>query len=98
MFGGKEQADSLAGPASAMREGYRLTLSRLEAALLQWGIQRTGEVGEPFDPRRMAVVEVGTAPGVPDGSVLEVYRSGYVLDGHVLATARVKVAKAGVSR
>jgi len=96
--GGKANADLLAAPAAAMREGYRLTLSRLEAALLQWGIQRTGEVGEPFDPQRMAVVEVGTAPGAPDGSVLEVYRSGYVVNGRVLATARVKVAKAGQVR
>jgi hypothetical protein len=97
--GSKANADQLAAPAAAMREGYRLTLSRLEAAFLQWGIQRTGAVGEPFDPRRMAVVEVAApAPDVPDGSVLEVYRSGYVLNGRVLATARVKVAKAGQAR
>ena len=94
LLGGKQQADPLAAPAAAMREGYRLTLSRLEAALLQWGIQRTGEVGEPFDPQRMAVIEVEPKPGVPDGSVLEVYRSGYVVNGRVLATARVKVARA----
>ena len=95
--GDKGQADTLAASAAAMREGYRLTLSRLDGALLQWGIQRTGEVGEPFDPQHMAVVDVETAPGVPAGSVLEVYRSGYVHNGHILATARVKVSRAAAS-
>ncbi len=97
LLGRRSHADQLAAPAAAMREGYRLTLSRLEAAFLQWGIQRIGEVGEPFDPQRMAVVDVGPGPGMPDGSVMEVYRSGYVLNGRVLATARVKVARAGQS-
>jgi molecular chaperone GrpE (heat shock protein) len=43
----------------------------------------------------MTVVEVQKSDDVPDGTVLEVYRSGYALHGQVLATAQVKVAKAG---
>ena len=77
----------------AVREGYRLTLARLEAAFHQWGVERIGRAGEMFDPAHMAVVEIRPGDGAPDGTVLEVYRSGYVVHGRMLATAQVKVAK-----
>jgi molecular chaperone GrpE len=77
----------------AMREGYQLTLARLQAALHEWGIQRIGAEGEMFDPQCMTVVEVEESEDEPDGTVLEVYRSGYELHGQVLAVAQVKVAK-----
>jgi molecular chaperone GrpE len=75
-----------------MRDVQRLLLSRLEAALHQWGIERIGEAGDLFDPQVMTAVEVQSSDQ-PDGTVLEIYRSGYALHGEVLATAQVKVAK-----
>jgi molecular chaperone GrpE len=75
-----------------MRDAQRLLLSRLEAALHQWGIERIGEAGDLFDPRVMTAVEIQSSDK-PDGTVLEIYRSGYALHGEVLATAQVKVAK-----
>jgi hypothetical protein len=77
----------------AMQQGHRLTLARLEAALQEWSIERIGESGDAFDPQSMTVVDVGPGNGAPDGTVLEVYRSGYVLHGQLLAAAQVKVAK-----
>ena len=93
LFGGRQQAEQAAA-ADAMREGYRLTLSRLEAALHQWDIQRIGMPGEAFDPELMTAFEVQETPDAEDGTVLEVYRSGYMLHGQLLAAAQVKVARA----
>ena len=92
-LGGAESRIQQAVTATeGMRDAQRLLLSRLEAALHQWGIERIGEAGDLFDPRVMTAVEVQSSDQ-PDGTVLEIYRSGYALHGEVLATAQVKVAK-----
>ncbi len=77
----------------AMRGTYEMAISRIEAVMMQWGIERIGEPGEAFDPRRMMVVEVVERADVPDGQVLEVYRGGYSVNHEVLAAAQVKVAR-----
>ena len=93
LLGGKALAGGLLASAAAIREGYQLTLSRLDNALRQWGVQRIGAVGEMFDPAKMNVIEVQPDPAMPDGAVLEVFRSGYLLHGNLLATAQVKVCR-----
>ena len=87
-------ASAAAELLQSMREGYRLTLSRLEAALHQWGIEILAAPGEPFDPEQMTAVDVQTTTAVEDGTVVEVYRHGYAIYGEILSTAQVKVAKA----
>ena len=93
LSGGARHLDGALAAAKALREGYQMTLSRLEAAMHQWGIERLGATGDMFDPEWMTAVDVQVSPDVPAGTVLEVYRSGYELHGQVLATAQVKVAK-----
>ncbi|MFI5381766.1 MAG: nucleotide exchange factor GrpE [Tepidisphaerales bacterium] len=93
LSGGARHLDGAMAAAKALREGYQLTLSRLEAAMQHWGIEQLGEAGDMFDPQWMTAVDVQTSADVPAGTVLEVYRSGYALHGQVLATAQVKVAK-----
>jgi molecular chaperone GrpE len=93
LLGGAEQAKALLDSAEAIEEGYRLTLSRLDAAFTQWGVERIAAEGEMFDPELMAVIEVQPSPGAADGTVLEVYKSGYLLHGQMLATAQVKVCR-----
>lgn len=84
-----EVAHSLA----SVLEGYVLTMTRLEDALAEWGVERIGLPGESFDPERMTAIEIAPANGMAEGSVLDVYRTGYAVRGTVLATARVKVAR-----
>jgi hypothetical protein len=93
LLGGKALAERVLSLSAAIREGYQLTLSRLEGALRQWDVHRFGAIGEPFDPVRMNVIEVQPCPDRPDGTVLEVYKSGYSLHGKLLATAQVKVCR-----
>lgn len=87
-------AEEAAASAEAIRDTVAMTLGRLDSALHDWGIQRIGRIGEPFDPSRMTVVHVRADPDAEPATVLEVNRSGYALGGQIKKTARVTVARA----
>jgi molecular chaperone GrpE len=77
------------GPAA---EGLRAVLEQMEAILRREGVQRIGAAGEPFDPERFEAVGVRDASEVPDRTVIEIVRSGFGSNGHVLRPAQVIVA------
>ena len=79
---------------NSLQKGYRMGLDRVDEALQQLGVNEIICEGKPFDPRKMKVVDVEETVDVADGIVLEVYRTGYMIDTDVLQTARVKVARA----
>jgi molecular chaperone GrpE len=79
----------------SLAEGLEAVLRQMEAILARHGVQRTGAAGEPFDPERHEAVAVRATDEVPDRTVLNVMRSGYTLDDHVLRPAEVTVARAG---
>lgn len=83
--------------AAALEEGCRLALARLDEVLERLGVREIDCVGEPFDPGRMAAVNVAEA-AVDEGTVLEVYRNGYDCGGAVVRLAQVKVARPGAAR
>jgi molecular chaperone GrpE len=66
----------------------------MEAILARRGVQRIGEVGEPFDPERHEAIQARPAGDVPDRSVVDVARSGFGLGGRVLRPAQVVVSRA----
>jgi hypothetical protein len=78
---------------TAMRDGYALTLSRVTAALHQWDVEPVGQIGEPFDPRRMVAIDVRSGTAEPTGTVVEVNRTGCAVRGTVLTPAQVTVAR-----
>jgi molecular chaperone GrpE len=73
-------------------EGSGLALERLDDTLRRLDVHEIPALGKPFDPRVMRAVEVAGASAAPPGTVLEVFRAGYVADGRVLRFAEVKVA------
>ena len=79
---------------NSLKKGYQMGLDRIDEALQQLGVSEIICEGKPFDPRKMNAVDVEETADVPDGIVLEVYRTGYMIDTNVLQTARVKVARA----
>jgi len=81
---------------TGLEKGYSLSLDRLDDAMQQLGVREIPCEGQPFDPRIMNVVDVEENAETPDGTVLEVYRTGYMLDTKVLHPAQVKVARAPV--
>ena len=78
---------------AALKKGYRLGLERLDETLQHYGVFEISCTGEPFDPARMAAVDIEETADVPDGTVLDVYRPGYATDTDVIRTAQVKVAR-----
>ncbi len=79
---------------NSLKKGYRMGLDRINEALQQLGVNEIVCEGKPFDPRIMNAVDIEQTGDVPDGTVLEVYRTGYMIDTEVLQPAQVKVARA----
>ena len=89
-----EDAAATRAAVEALAGGHGLTLARLLEALGELDMTPVGEAGDMFDPHTMATVSVVECDGRPQGTILEVYASGFVRGGEVLRTAKVSVAAA----
>jgi len=90
---GRETSRHLFEVTQALEEGYDLALQRIQGTLDRFGVQAIDCLGEPFDPNLMIAADVEESPDVPDGTVMEVYRTGYAWNGETLRPAEVKVAR-----
>jgi GrpE len=79
---------------NSLKKGYRMGLDRIDEALQQLGVNEIVCEGKAFDARIMNAVDIEETGEVSDGTVLEVYRTGYMIDTEVLLPAQVKVARA----
>jgi molecular chaperone GrpE len=77
----------------AMDQGYRLSLKSLDDLLVRFEVRPIECKGELFDPRSMSAVDVEETLGVPEGTVVAVYRTGYEWNGAVYRPAQVRVAR-----
>ena len=73
-------------------KGFALVRDELIAALGKSGIQAFSPAGEPFDPNEHEAMASQPREGAESGTVVEVYQSGYRINGAVLRPARVVVA------
>jgi hypothetical protein len=78
----------------ALVRGYELGIERLDQTLDEFHARQIRSDGQMFDPRRMNAIDSEESSAVPEGTVLEVYRSGYEWNGEVFRPAQVKVARA----
>jgi molecular chaperone GrpE len=72
-------------------KGFVLIRDELHNALAKVGIQAFSPHGEPFDPNEHEAMLSQPAEAEP-GTVIQVYQSGYRINGAVLRPARVVVA------
>jgi molecular chaperone GrpE len=77
----------------ALIKGYVLGVERLDQMLEEFGAREIQCKGMPFDAHRMNAVDTEDTDSAPEGTVLEVYRSGYEWEGEVYQTAQVKVSR-----
>ena len=84
--------DPNAAKLAALRKGYELGLERLDQTLAELNAHEIRCEGQLFNPRRMNAVDKEESTLVPEGTVLEVYRSGYEWNGEVFRPAQVKVS------
>ena len=82
---------SAEGPEELVK-GFAMVRDELEAALNKVGIQKFTPEGERFDPNEHEAMTMQEREGVESGTVIEVYQSGYRINGAVLRPARVVVA------
>jgi molecular chaperone GrpE len=87
-----EGEDPAAATLAALKKGYEMGLERLDQTLWEQNAREIPCQGLPFDPLRMNAVDRQESSAVPEGTVIEVYRSGYDWNGEVFRPAQVKVA------
>jgi molecular chaperone GrpE len=73
-------------------KGFHMVAGELRAALERVGIQPFSPKGEPFDPNEHEAMAQQPVEDAEPGTVVEVYQSGYRINGAVLRPARVVVA------
>jgi molecular chaperone GrpE len=76
-----------------LKQGVGMILRELMGVLESSGVTIEDPVGQPFDPLRHQALATEPAPGQAEGTVLEVFRKGYVLKDRLLRPALVKVAQ-----
>jgi molecular chaperone GrpE len=83
---------------AALKRGYELGLERVDLTLEEFNAREIPCAGQAFDPQRMNAIERQESSAVPEGTVIEVYRSGYEWNGELFRPAQVKVACAPAER
>jgi molecular chaperone GrpE len=73
-------------------KGFAMVAGELQAALARVGIQAFSPQGEAFDPNEHEAMAQQPSEDAESGTVIDVYQSGYRINGAVLRPARVVVA------
>jgi molecular chaperone GrpE len=85
-------AGGAAEAAGEFGAGVALIQRQLVEALVRSGLEPLEDVGAAFDPERHEAVATTAEPGVPPGTILQVFERGYRFRGRLLRPARVRVA------
>ena len=74
-------------------EGLEAVRDQMRSILERQGVQRFGAAGEGFDPDRHEAIAARESDAVPDRSIVDVVRAGYMVGDRVLRPARVIVSR-----
>jgi molecular chaperone GrpE len=76
---------------TALVEGNLLARERLDDLLRRLDVHEIPCLGQPFDPTLMQAAEVVHTTTASPGTVVDVFRPGYISNGRVLRFAEVRV-------
>lgn len=76
-------------------EGVIMTEREFLNVLERHGVKRMDPAGHPFNPHLHEAVMEQQNPDVPNGTVIQVFQTGYTIENRVLRPAMVVVAKGG---
>ena len=85
---------ALAAPAvegDSLRTGVEMTHKQMLAAYEKLGVTVIDRLGEKFDPNLEDAVMQGSSEEGEPGTVCAVFQKGYIMNGHLLRAAMVKV-------
>lgn len=78
----------------AFLKGIELVMAHVYEMLKKNNVKPIEAVGKKFDPHLHEPLMQEETDKVPEGTVMEEFQKGYVFDGRVIRTSKVKVAKA----
>ncbi len=78
--------------SDTFRAGLEMIAKRIEELLKSYGVVPMEAQGKLFDPTQHEAVAHEAVDSVPESTVLEELRKGYLMNGRVLRPAAVKVA------
>jgi molecular chaperone GrpE len=76
----------------AFQQGVALIFRQLLEELRREGLASVDSLGQEFDPTVHEAVITDSVPGLPDNTVVEELRRGYLLHDRLLRPAQVKVS------
>jgi len=79
----------------ALVEGVTMMEREFLNVLERHGVKRIDPVGQPFNPHFHDAVMEQQNPEVPNGTVVQVFQPGYMIEDRVIRPAMVVVAKGG---
>lgn len=77
---------------ASLAGGIGMVETQFKAALVNHGLKEIHPAGQVFDPNQHEAVSQQPSAEVPEGSVLQVVRTGYSLNGRLLRPASVIVS------
>ena len=80
-----------AAEGDALRTGVEMTHKQMLAAYEKLGVTVIDRLGEKFDPNLEDAVMQGSSEEGEPGTVCAVFQKGYIMNGHLLRAAMVKV-------
>jgi len=83
----------LKGGAGGLNAGLKAVKDQLIKILSNHGLEEMKSAGEKFNPEFHEAVETVEAENKDEGAVVEEVQKGYLLNGKVIRTAKVKVTK-----
>lgn len=72
--------------------GVEMVLNTLKTALAGHGLKEINPLGQPFDPHQHEAISHLPSAEIPAESVMNVVRSGYLLNGRLLRPATVVIS------
>lgn len=79
--------------SSGLAQGVEMTLRELKRVLEKAGLKAIDALGQPFNPEFHHAISQAERDDVPDKTVVEELRTGYVHNGKVLRASLVAVSK-----
>ena len=80
-----------AAEGDSLRTGVEMTHKQMLAAYEKLGVTVIDRLGEKFDPNLEDAVMQGSSEEGEPGTVCAVFQKGYIMNGHLLRAAMVKV-------
>ena len=80
-----------AAEGDSLRTGVEMTHKQMLAAYEKLGVTVIDRLGEQFDPNLEDAVMQGSSEEGEPGTVCAVFQKGYIMNGHLLRAAMVKV-------